>query len=158
MAKRMREAPRLNPTELHLPDHLQFLQLLWAIVHRMAKRSKWMRSRLGITGPQRIVLRVLGAHSSLSAKQVAATLHVHPSTLTGVLRRLEGQRLIARSSDALDRRKAILSLTRRGEIVVKDERHTVERAVTRALKKVTARDLACTRRTLRLLAESLEQL
>jgi hypothetical protein len=43
-----------------LDDVLRFMQLLWALVHQMDKASKRMRQELGVTGPQRLVLRVVG--------------------------------------------------------------------------------------------------
>jgi DNA-binding MarR family transcriptional regulator len=94
-----------------LPDVLQFMQLLWAVVHALERTSKRMSGEIGVTGPQRLVLRVVGLSPGLSAGDLAAVLHVHPSTLTGVLQRLVSQRLLARSDDPRDRRRAILRLT-----------------------------------------------
>ena len=64
-----------------LPDVLQFMQLLWAVVHGLDKASKRMSAEIGVTGPQRLVLRVVGLFPGLSAGDLAAILHVHPSTL-----------------------------------------------------------------------------
>jgi DNA-binding MarR family transcriptional regulator len=60
-----------------------------------------------VTGPQRLVLRLLGLQPGVSADELAATLHVHPSTLTGILRRLEDQGLLARDPHPADRRRAV---------------------------------------------------
>jgi hypothetical protein len=49
-----------SDTGVDLPDVLQFMQLLWTVVHGVDLRSKRMRSEIGITGPQRLVLRVVG--------------------------------------------------------------------------------------------------
>jgi DNA-binding MarR family transcriptional regulator len=100
-----------------LPDVLQFMQLLWAVVHGLEKTSKRMAGDIGITGPQRLALRVVGLLPGVSAGDLAATLHVHPSTLTGVLRRLTRQRLLQRDDDPRDRRRALLRLTARGSRV-----------------------------------------
>src|SRR5690554_6313711 len=101
-------------TSARLPDVLQFMQLLWRVVHGAERASKRMAGELGLTGPQRLVLRVVGLCPGLSAGELAATLHVHPSTLTGVLHRLAAQGLVARAEDPLDRRRAVLRLTPRG--------------------------------------------
>lgn len=74
-----------------LPDVLHFMRLLWAVVHGLDKASRRMARHVGVTGPQRLVLRVVGLFPGVSAGDVAAVLHVHPSTLTGVLRRLVAQ-------------------------------------------------------------------
>ena len=76
-----------------LPDVLQFMQVLWAVVHGLEQTSKRMRGRIGVTGPQRLVLRVVGLFPGLSAGDLATILHVHPSTLTGVIQRLVTQGL-----------------------------------------------------------------
>jgi hypothetical protein len=39
---------------------LQFMQRMWDLVHALDVRSKRMAKTLGVTGPQRLVVRVLG--------------------------------------------------------------------------------------------------
>ena len=138
-----------------LPDQLRFLQILWEVVHGVERMSKSMRARIGITGPQRVVLRVVDTYPGISGKQLARLLHVHPSTLTGILRRLEAKRLLRRVSDPLDRRKAVLSLTAGGAALLRDNRGSVEGAVAAALKRISLADRECTRQVLHVVAEQL---
>ena len=140
-----------------LPDVLDFMQLLWAVVHGLEKVSKRMGGEIGVTGPQRLVLRVVGLFPGMSAGDLASILHVHPSTLTGVLQRLVDQRLLARSDHPLDRRRAVLRLTPRGARANAVRRGTVEAAVAEALANVSARDRAAARRVLERLANHLQQ-
>jgi DNA-binding MarR family transcriptional regulator len=139
-----------------LPDVLQFLQLLWAIVHGFDTTSKRMTATIGVTGPQRLVLRVVGLFPGMSAGHLAGVLHLHPSTLTGVLQRLVAQRLLRRVPDSHDRRRAVLRLTARGTRVNAITHGTIEAAVAEALEGVTARDRAATRRVLERLGRCLE--
>jgi DNA-binding MarR family transcriptional regulator len=139
-----------------LPDVLQFMQRLWAVVHGLEKTSKRMAGDIGVTGPQRLALRVVGLVPGVSAGDLAAILHLHPSTLTGVLRRLTTQRLLQRVDDPQDRRRAVLRLTANGARVNAATRGTVESAVAATLKGVSARDRAATRRVLERLALHLE--
>lgn len=136
-----------------MPEVLQFMQLLWRIVHGAEQRSKRMSVGLGITGPQRLVLRIVGLEPGISPGRLAATLHVHPSTLTGVLRRLERQRLLSRIPNRGDLRKVHLWLTPTGDRLNRSVRGTVEAAVQSALRGVSRRDRACTRRTLAAIAD-----
>lgn len=147
-------ATRDDPSDL--PDALQFLQLLWAVVHGLEKTSKRMTIEHGVTGPQRLVLRVVGLFPGMSAGALAAILHVHPSTLTGVLQRLVGQRLLLRVDDPRDRRRAVLRLTARGALINAVDRGTVESAVADALDGVSARDRGAARRVLERLARHLD--
>ena len=117
-----------------LPEVLRFMQLLWAVVHGVERASRRMVGQIGVTGPQRLVLRVVGLSPGLSAGEVAAILRVHPSTLTGVLRRLVGQRYVTRRAHPRDGRRAVLQLTRRGARVNRAGRGTIEAAIARALR------------------------
>ncbi len=145
-----------DPSELPpLPDVLQFMQLLWAVVHGLERTSKRMTGEIGVTGPQRLVLRVVGLFPGISAGDLAAELRIHPSTLTGVIHRLVGQRLLARADDPTDRRRAVLRLTTRGARVNAVRHGTVEAAITDALAGVSDRDRAATRRVLDRLAAHL---
>lgn len=138
-----------------LPDVLQFMQLLWAVVHGLDQTSKRMRSRIGVTGPQRLVLRVVGLFPGLSAGDLATILHVHPSTLTGVIQRVVTQGLLVRADDPRDRRRAILRLTERGGRVNAARRATVESSVAEALDGVSKQDREAARRVLERLAQHL---
>jgi DNA-binding MarR family transcriptional regulator len=140
-----------------LPDVLQFMQLLWAVVHGLERTSKRMAGEIGVTGPQRLVLRVVGLLPGVSAGDLAAVLHVHPSTLTGVVQRLAAQRLLTRAHDPRDRRRAILSLTTRGARANGATRGTVEEAIAEALEGIGERDRLASKRVLTRLAAQLER-
>jgi DNA-binding MarR family transcriptional regulator len=138
-----------------LPDVLQFMRLLWAVVHGLDLTSKRMTGAIGVTGPQRLVLRVVGLFPGASAGDVAALLHVHPSTLSGVIQRLVAQQLLVRADDPRDRRRAVLHLTKRGDRANAVRRGTVEAAIAEALDGISDRDRAAARRVLARLAEHL---
>jgi len=151
-------SPQVGPDDLgaDLPDVLRFMRLLWAVAHGLERTSKRMVGELGVTGPQRLALRVVGLFPDVSAGEVAAILHVHPSTLTGILRRLVDQRLLRRVDDPRDRRRAMLRLTARGARVNAARGGTVEGAVARTLARATRSDRAAAQRLLRRLARDLE--
>jgi DNA-binding MarR family transcriptional regulator len=138
-----------------LPDVLQFMRVLWEIAHGLQTRSKRMKREAGVTGPQRLVLRVVGLLGEVTAGQLAAILHVHPSTLTGVQQLLVVQGLLLRASSVADRRVAVLSLTPKGAGVNASRRGTVEGAVIEGLARVPARDRAAAQRVLAELARCL---
>ena len=140
-----------------LSDTLQFMQMLWALMGVLDRTSKHMAIRIGVTGPQRLVLRLAGLRPGVSAGELAATLHVHPSTLTGVLQRLVQQRLLVRRAYARDRRRAMVQLTARGARINSARTGTVEAAVSRALARVTARDRAACWRVLDALVRELDR-
>ena len=93
---------------------LEFMRLIWALDHGLQSLSKRMHASFGLTGPQRVTLRVLGRRPGISAGTLAEILRLHPSTLTGILHRLERRELVRRSHDPRDRRRTRLELTPRG--------------------------------------------
>lgn len=138
-----------------LGDVLEFLRLIWAVDHGLQKTSKAMEKELGVTGPQRLVLRILGRFPGIPAGQLAQLLHVHPSTVTGILKRLEKQGLVRRRSDARDGRRSLLGLSDKGRLFDVDAAGTVESALQRALERTPNEKLAAAREVLTSIAAAL---
>jgi DNA-binding MarR family transcriptional regulator len=138
-----------------LGEVLEFMRLVWAMHHGLQATSKRMAVQLGVTGPQRLVVRLVGRRPGISAGELADLLRVHPSTLTGVLRRLEERGFIARKADPEDRRRAVLNLTAQGKTIDQTRGGTVESAVRRVIERSTEADLEATRRMLTALAHEL---
>jgi DNA-binding MarR family transcriptional regulator len=127
--------------EFPIGEALELLRLVWAVDHALQRRSKSMAAVLGITGPQRLVIRIIGRFPSIHAKQLAEILHLHPSSLTALLKRLERRRLIRRRPDERDRRRWSLGLTREGQVLNREMPGTIEAALHRTLRRTAARDL-----------------
>lgn len=132
---------------------LEFMKLLWALDHGLQSASKRMESRFGITGPQRLVVRIVGRFPGISAGALAEVLHVHPSTLTGVLRRLENRGMLLRRNDPKDARRALFGLTPRGRKMDTLRTGTVEQAVRRVLARLPEDAVAAERIFVALAAE-----
>ncbi len=144
-----------DTTSRRLGRVLEFMRVLWAFDHALQSTSKWMEARLGVTGPQRLVIRMIGCFPGISAGALAELLYVDPSTLTGVLRRLTDRGAILRTSDPRDSRRALFWLSRRGRGIDRLRSGTVEAAITRALSTTSSRNLAAARRVLERVAVEL---
>ena len=144
-----------NLAPLELGETLEFLRLIWAIDHGLQLASKRTEALLGVTGLQRLTLRILGRYPGLSAGQLAGLLHIDPSTLSGVLARLADRDLIDRRPDPRDTRRAQLALSAEGRKLDVATEGTVESAVEHALARIPATKLNAAREVLRALADSL---
>jgi MarR family transcriptional regulator, organic hydroperoxide resistance regulator len=133
------------------------MRLLWAVDHGLQSLSKRMKGELGVTGPQRFTLRMIGRKPGISAGALASVLHLDPSTLTGVLHRLEERGSIKRSADPADRRRALFYLTPRGRSIDVVKTRTVESAVRRALASVAPGQVESSRAVLAALIRELEE-
>lgn len=134
---------------------LRYMQAMWALVHALEVRSKLMSRTIGVTGPQRLVLRIIGQQPGATAGAIAKMLDLHASTLTGVLARLEGRGMISRRVDPEDRRRARFSLTAAGRRVDRERSGTVEAAVRRALGRVSPEVIEASRELMQVLAKEL---
>jgi MarR family transcriptional regulator, organic hydroperoxide resistance regulator len=115
---------------------LEFMRVVWALDHALQKTSKRMERILGITAPQRLVIRILGRFPGMSAGLLAVILRLHPSTLTGVLKRLQRRELITRRADPRDHRRAVFGLTVKGRALDVEAEGTVEAAVRAAFAEL----------------------
>ncbi|WP_104981903.1 MarR family winged helix-turn-helix transcriptional regulator [Sorangium cellulosum] len=154
----MRSSQAAPPSEKssRLGEVLDFMKLLWAVDHGLQSTSKRMEAKMGVTGPQRLVIRIVGRYPGISAGQLAEIMQLHPSTLTGVLKRLQERGIIERRMDPNDGRRALLGLTARGRELDSLRTGTVEAAVRQALKAVPRRKLEAAQDVLAAVAEALQ--
>jgi DNA-binding MarR family transcriptional regulator len=134
---------------------LDFMRLIWGLDHALQRTSKRMKSTIGVTGPQRLVIRIIARFPGIPAGVVAQVLHLHPSTLTGILDRLERQGLIRRQPDPKDRRRAFLGVTAKGKRIDAAGAGTVEAAVQRVISQTSREKLETARQILARLASEL---
>jgi len=134
---------------------LAFMRALWALEQGMNRRSKAMLSSHGVTGPQRLVVRVVGRLGPVGPARLARVLHLHPSSITRLTRRLESRGFVRRKPDPAHRGRFLLVLGARGVRVEHQAVGTVEQAVRSALRSAHPQDVAATRRVLDLVAKRL---
>lgn len=92
-----------------------------------------MQTDIGLSGPQRLVLRMLGRLPPVMPSVLAELLHLDRSTVTGVLERLTNQQLIMRLAHPEDGRSILVALSVRGRLLDRETPGTIEACVRRAL-------------------------
>lgn len=137
---------------------LEFMRLIWEVDHALQRTSKRMEATIGVTGPQRLVVRIIGRFPGIPAGHLARLLHVHPSTLTGILRRLDRQSLVRKRVDPRDGRRLLLSLTKKGRRFDVKAEGTIEAAIQRALDRAPLDRVEAARELLISIAETLNNL
>lgn len=155
MTNRRSEATAESSWTLGLDPILDFMRLLWSVEHGLQSTSKRMEATLGITGPQRLVLRIVTAHPGLSAGELARIVHLHPSTITGILQRLIRKGLLRRERDRRDTRRIRLHSQAAAKGYVVASSSTVESAVTRALAHIPRHRVHHAREVLAAIAKAL---
>ncbi len=128
-----------------LGDALDFLRVIWAFDHALQAASQRLEATLGVTAPQRMVVRILGRFPGMSAGQLAEILHTHPSTVTGLIKRLAEKKLVSRRPDPRDGRRLSLGLTPRGRKIDVHTEGSIEAAVVTSFKRLDPRAIASLR-------------
>ena len=155
MTDRPSQTPGRSPAALDLDPILDFMRLLWSVEHGLQSTSKRMEGSLGVTGPQRLVLRIVNQRPGLSPGAVARIVHLHPSTITGILQRLVKKGLLRRERDSNDHRRIRLHSQAAAREVVAASTHTVESAVTHALTRLPVYRVRHAREVLSAIASAL---
>ncbi len=142
---------------LALGPVLEFMRSLWALDHALASSAKRVGTRFGITATQRLVLRIIAQTPGTSAGMVSRVLHVHPSTLTPVLQQVVDRGLVRRTADPVDRRRAVLWLTARGERIDATSARELDNVVRGTLARLAPSEVSPARRVMDAVTGALSQ-
>jgi len=85
------------------------------IIRAIDLNSKSLVRRVGLTGPQLVILKEIGKCREASAGRIAREVSLSQATVTGILERLSQRGLVARNKDGKDRRQVLLTVTPAGE-------------------------------------------
>jgi DNA-binding MarR family transcriptional regulator len=146
---------RDRPSLPALGDVLEFLRVVWSVDHALQRSSKRAEASTGVTGPQRLVIRIVGRFPGMSAGHLATLLHVHPGTLTGILKRLERQGFLRRRPDPRDGRRSLVGLTEKGRLFDLEADGAIEEAIQRVLQSTPPEKMQAAREVLESVVTSL---
>ena len=97
---------------------LRILRSLRRITRAIALHSRQLAADSHVTGPQLICLRAVTEKGPLTATAISREIHVSPSTVVGILDRLEDRQLIERIRSQTDKRKIHPRLTATGNALL----------------------------------------
>jgi DNA-binding MarR family transcriptional regulator len=140
-----------KPRDHRAQDAAEVVNSLRRLFKAIQEYSKAIFRRTGLSGPQVWALTILTAEPNLSLGDLAERLFAHPSTVSGIVDRLEERGAVRRTVDREDRRGIRLSLTPLGGRLLRRSPPPVQLGLRQAL-----RDMPATR--LRQLRLSLEQI
>lgn len=97
---------------------------LYGAANRVTRLYRPLLDALGLTYPQYLAMLVLWEASPRTVGALGEALDLESSTLTPLLKRLEGQGLLVRTRDPEDERRVIVALTDAGK-ALRDQAKTV---------------------------------
>ena len=119
----------------------EIMQSLRRIFKAIQDYSHKVSEEFGITGPQLWALKTISQNESLSLSDLGKRMYLHPSTITGVIDRLEKKRYVARIRDQVDRRVIYVQLTAEGKRLAKRAPNPAQGKMIYGLKNLKRREL-----------------
>jgi DNA-binding MarR family transcriptional regulator len=104
------------------------------IVHAIDTYSRRLLLECQVTAPQLVCLHALAEEGPLTSRLLADRVHLNPSTLVGIVDRLEAKGFVERSRDQPDRRAVSLRMTEQGFAFVRQAPSPLQAALTDRLK------------------------
>ena len=105
------------------------------------EQSKKVERETGITGPQLWAIKTINENSPVKVSDLANKLYLHPTTVVGIIDRLEKQNLVERRRSKDDRRVVWIELTDKGNDLVKSAPEVVQGSLVSGLEEISTNNL-----------------
>jgi hypothetical protein len=136
-------SPSDPPDYSALPESLRLLSLLWSLNAALERTSHAMDAKLGVTGPQRFLLRFVGLEPGITRVQLAHVVSLDASDLQSDLEELVSNNMLSAQNELSG-----YYLTGKGASINAVMSGTVEQAVSNALDDASPYERTSFRRML----------
>lgn len=125
------------PKKLDRNDAItEIMQSLRRIFKSIQDYSQEVSNKFGITGPQLWALKTISENEKLSLGELSKRMCLHPSTITGVVDRLERKGYVLRDRGQEDRRVIKVQLTSEGKRLVRKAPNPVQGKMIYGLRRL----------------------
>jgi DNA-binding MarR family transcriptional regulator len=135
---------------------LRVLQSLRRIIRAVDLHSRKLSAQHKITGPQLVCLLAIDGHGRVTGSAIARHVHLSPSTVIGILDRLEAKGLVRRERDLKDRRLVQVSLTEQGRALAARAPSPLQDTLAAAMSDLPEAELARIAESLDRIVEMME--
>jgi len=105
------------------------------------EQSKSAEKETGLTGPQLWAIKTIAEGAPIKGAELARRMYLHPTTVVGILDRLEARGLVTRTRSAVDRRIVEVELTGQGRELVAGSPEVAQGMLVRGLESLPAEKL-----------------
>lgn len=100
--------------------NFRILRSLRQIIQAVDLHSRHLTQVYSITGPQLVCLLAIAENCPVTLSELAQTIYLSPSTVVGIVDRLEREGFVVRERSKVDRRVVLITITDKGrEFVAK---------------------------------------
>jgi len=135
---------------------LRVLRALRRIIRAVDLHSRKLSTQHKITGPQLVCLLSVEENEPVTPSAIARHVHLSPSTVVGILDRLEAKGLIRRERDLKDRRLVHVSLTEQGKGLVVSAPSPLQDTLAEAMDRLPEAEQATIAESLDRIVEMME--
>jgi len=119
---------------------LRILNAIRQMIRAADIDSRKLAAEHQVTAPQLMCLMAVVEKGSITAADIAERIHLSPSTLVGVLDRLEAKGLVRRDRNAEDRREVAVTPTHKGRALVAKTPFPLQYSLDSALRQLSERE------------------
>ena len=131
-----------------IDEWLDVLRLIWTIDHKLQSVSLHLQRALGVSGQQRLVIKLVGQFPGISAGEIAELLGPHQSSLSATFKKLVDSQQLERRVHEDDARRSLFYLTELGRKNDATQSGTAEAAVKRVMDKANPEAIEGAKRVL----------
>jgi len=137
--------PSACTAELELPQtryDLRILQSIRRIIRSAGLYSHKLAALHGVTVPQLVCLMKVAEMAPITIKALSKEVFLSPSTLVGIVDRLESKGLVERQRSTEDRRQVLLSVTEKGLELIARSPSPLHESLSDSVSRLTEHDRA----------------
>lgn len=131
------------------------LQELRRLVHGIRSASYAVERSFGVTGAQLFVLRELSCEPGASIRRLSERTLTDPSSVSVIVARLVERDLVTRSLDEADRRRSVLTLSKKGAQLLRRAPEPYQGRLIGVLQALARSDLRVLRAAFSTMSDSL---
>jgi len=139
--------------DIAISEIMQSLRRIFKAIHNY---SFEISDKFGITGPQLWALKTISKNESLPLGELSQKMYLRPSTITGLVDRLEKKGYVLRDRDQKDRRVVKIVLTSKGKGLAKRGPNPIQGKMIYGLRSLSGRELRSIYDSIRKLVELVE--
>ncbi|MDB2414801.1 MarR family transcriptional regulator [Rickettsiales bacterium] len=117
---------------------LRIVQSLRKIIRSVDLHSRKLSIQHDITAPQLITLLATAENGPLTIASISKEVHLSPSTLVGIIDRLESKGYVMRERSSEDRRQVLIHITKQGKSFVEEAPSPLQETLAKALGELTS--------------------
>jgi DNA-binding MarR family transcriptional regulator len=130
--------PRLDNRDAAITEIMQSLRRIFRTIQDYYQE---VFNKFEITGPQLWALKLINQHERLPIGELSKKMYLHPSTLSGVIDRLEQRGYVTRGREEGDRRIVQVCLTSKGKNLAQRAPNPVQGKMIYGLRKLKRGEL-----------------